>query len=387
VRGDLASVREVRAGTGQRGSRVTRRRAAHPARWPRPLIVVVVVAVGGLSLAALIGDLTSNSTPGAAPPPGGTTRRPPGAPAAQTGASKVTTSTAMATGRSTSPPTSSSAPVVPPAPATAALRAGVPSDVPMPDPRFTPGAIQSSDTAAICTPGWASAHRDVSWATEDAVATEYGLSSHHGYEIDHLVPLELGGANSMANLWPEPYNSPYGAIEKDGLEDWLHQQVCFGDLALATAQHDIATNWYATWVAAGRPMPDWFGYSDSPPGGSTTTSPTTTTTTTTSVPATTAPPPAGSGGGAGGGGGGGGGGSGPWCQVSASSAGNPQYPEDYDVHITSNQPDTQAWASNGHNSYPGTTDGSGSVTILLYFTQPGDTVTVKVGAASCSTTA
>jgi hypothetical protein len=29
---------------------------------------------------------------------------------------------------------------------------------------LTPGAIQSSDTGAICTPGWAEAHRDVSYA-------------------------------------------------------------------------------------------------------------------------------------------------------------------------------------------------------------------------------
>ena len=37
----------------------------------------------------------------------------------------------------------------------------VPPGVPMPNPALTPGAIQSSDTAAICTPGWAEAHRDV----------------------------------------------------------------------------------------------------------------------------------------------------------------------------------------------------------------------------------
>jgi hypothetical protein len=52
----------------------------------------------------------------------------------------------------------------------AALGAAVPAGVPMPNQALTPGAIQSSDTAAICTPGWAEAHRDVSYPTEDYVA-------------------------------------------------------------------------------------------------------------------------------------------------------------------------------------------------------------------------
>ena len=104
-----------------------------------------------------------------------------------------------------------------PAPATPrATRApGVPADVPMPNRALTPGAIQSSNTTAICTPGWAAAHRDVPDATKDYVASEYGLSSRSGYEIDHLIPLELGGANSVSNLWPEPYGSPYGATQKE----------------------------------------------------------------------------------------------------------------------------------------------------------------------------
>ena len=137
----------------------------------------------------------------------------------------------------------------------------------MPNRALTPGAIQSSDTAAICTPGWAEAHRDVSSATEDDVAREYGLSSHYGYEIDHLIPLELGGSNAVANLWPEPYRSPYGATKKDGLEDYLHDRVCHHGLPLATAQHEIAANWYAAWVSAGRPTPQDFGYSTGPDAG------------------------------------------------------------------------------------------------------------------------
>ena len=331
--------------------------------------MALFAVVGGLVLIGVVAGLTS--TPSASH----TTPR-----ATVVSAGITGTTTTGSTRPSGTPPTSSRTTTAsfPPASTAAAVApTGVPSIVPMPNPRLTPGAVQSSDTAAICTPGWASAHRDVSYQTKDAVAAEYGISSRSGYEIDHLIPLELGGANTVANLWPEPYNSQYGAIEKDGLEDWLHEQVCNGNTSLAAAQHEIATNWYTAWLAAGKPMPSDFGYSNSPPGSAptTTTTTSTTTATTSTLPPVTVPPA------------GGPPGSGPSCQVTASSAGNPQYPDDYDISVTSNQPNTEASASNGHNSYGGQTDSSGSVTILLYFTHPGDTITVNVGGASCSTTA
>ena len=228
----------------------------------------------------------------------------------------------------------------------------VPAGVPMPDPALTPGAIQSSDTAAICTPGWAEAHRDVSFATEDYVAHEYGLSSHSRYEIDHLIPLELGGSNSVRNLWPEPYDSPYGATQKDGLEDYLHQQACEHGLPLATAQHEIAASWNAAWVAAGRPLPQDFGYG--------------------TTPAPSAPPspqaPAGA----------------AWC--SATFSYNSSY-RDYDVYVHSNQPDKSVTASGGGHSHRYHTDGSGYADVYLRGPQPGAQITVTAGGATCSTTA
>jgi hypothetical protein len=222
----------------------------------------------------------------------------------------------------------------------------------MPNPALTPGAIQSSDTAAICTPGWAEAHRDVSYATEDYVAHEYGLSSHYGYEIDHLIPLELGGSNAVSNLWPEPYNSPYGAHQKDGLEDYLHQQVCDDGLPLATAQHEIAANWYAAWAAAGRPLPQDFGYGTAP-ASSTTPSP---------------QPP----------------GSAAWCSATASY--NSSY-GDYDVYVHSNRPDQSVTASGGGYSHSYYTDSSGYADVYLRGPQPGQQITVTVGGATCSTPA
>ncbi len=64
------------------------------------------------------------------------------------------------------------------------------------------------------------------------------------YELDHLIPLELGGAPAaVANLWPEPYASRSGARSKDVVENRLRDEVCAGALTLAAAQHAIASNW------------------------------------------------------------------------------------------------------------------------------------------------
>jgi len=63
----------------------------------------------------------------------------------------------------------------------------------------------------------------------------YGVGgSPRGYELDHLVPLELGGAPSaVANLWPEPIRL---AERKDVRENLLHDEVCAGRLVLSVAQ-------------------------------------------------------------------------------------------------------------------------------------------------------
>jgi 5-methylcytosine-specific restriction endonuclease McrA len=103
------------------------------------------------------------------------------------------------------------------------------------------GGVQSRDVHAICTPGWASRHRHVSDSLRAEVYRRYGLSGRHPFpewEVDHRVPLELGGSNAIVNLWPEHNPQP-----KDRLEDRLHSQVCSGRLRLAKAQRIFKRDW------------------------------------------------------------------------------------------------------------------------------------------------
>jgi cardiolipin synthase A/B len=78
--------------------------------------------------------------------------------------------------------------------------------------------------------------------------------------------------------------------------------------------------------------------------------------------------------------------SGARCQASASPA-DDGYSGDYDVDITSNQPYTEAKASDASNTWSDETNGSGDVVIKLYYTSPGESISVTVGAAMCTTSA
>ncbi len=120
----------------------------------------------------------------------------------------------------------------------------------LPDPKMTPGDVLDVTKADICVPGYTKKVRNVPKAVKDQVYQEYGITSHAPgeYEVDHLISLELGGSNSIKNLWPESYKSePWNAHVKDALENRLHKDVCDGTIELKTAQQDIARDWIAAY--------------------------------------------------------------------------------------------------------------------------------------------
>jgi hypothetical protein len=119
----------------------------------------------------------------------------------------------------------------------------------LPDSACTPGAILPVSVAQICVPGYAKNVRNVSRAEKDAVFAEYGVTVHSGatYEVDHLISLELGGSNDIANLWPEAANPTPGFHQKDRVENEVHRRVCSGTMTLTAAQHQIAGDWLTLW--------------------------------------------------------------------------------------------------------------------------------------------
>ena len=119
---------------------------------------------------------------------------------------------------------------------------------PEPDRRCSPGAYASGLTAAVlCSPGFrTSSVRNVPASEKYAVEREYGLRpGQYGrsLEIDHIVSLELGGSNDIANLFPEGLYAHPGYRVKDRLENRLHELVCSGRMGLRDAQRRLAAGW------------------------------------------------------------------------------------------------------------------------------------------------
>ena len=51
------------------------------------------------------------------------------------------------------------------------------------------------------------------------------------------------GCDFHANYWPEAWDGPDGAHEKDAIENQLHRLVCSDRMTLAEAQRRISTDW------------------------------------------------------------------------------------------------------------------------------------------------
>jgi hypothetical protein len=130
---------------------------------------------------------------------------------------------------------------------------------PLPDPACTPGAINPTITLAVLQSGRfktpCERDRATSAAQKATTYAEYGVpkpgnntGQNQTCELDHLVSLELGGADTLDNIWPQC--GPPGAKLpqryfkiKDGVENYLAAEVRAGAITLAAAQHGIATDW------------------------------------------------------------------------------------------------------------------------------------------------
>ena len=131
---------------------------------------------------------------------------------------------------------------------------------PLPDPKCTPGARDSAVTpstlaATVCRRGGytASVRPPVSLtdAAKAKIMAAYGIPASEAskYELDHLIPLDAGGASDVRNLWPEPNTfaeftkSEYVHNDKDQIESDAQHAICSRTAGLDALQRAFAADW------------------------------------------------------------------------------------------------------------------------------------------------
>src|SRR5262249_52975786 len=102
--------------------------------------------------------------------------------------------------------------------------------------------------------------KDKTYVRYDIQKPANNTGNNQTCEKDHLVSLELGGADTLDNIWPEcgpPGVAPSERFfkQKDKVEDYLAAEVRAGRMDLAEAQKGIATDWTQFLEAAKRKCP------------------------------------------------------------------------------------------------------------------------------------
>lgn len=144
---------------------------------------------------------------------------------------------------------------VPPIPvAVGAVSRHIAPDYLYPDPKLTPGKIATSDfkelTSTVNGLTYSKNHRVTPQSMKNQVCKEYPVNckGNPRPEVDHFVPLALGGADDALNLWEEPdtimwNGQDWGYHTKDKLEAYMIIQMKKGKIAPKDAQNCIMNDW------------------------------------------------------------------------------------------------------------------------------------------------
>ena len=111
----------------------------------------------------------------------------------------------------------------------------------VPNPTLTPGRVARTEKERSGIP----------LKLEQKVFARYRLpwARRAEFKIDHLVPLELGGADTLDNLWPQSLLAkPYGTDRKELLTEALLERIRTGRMTLAQAQEEIRKDWIDAFV-------------------------------------------------------------------------------------------------------------------------------------------
>ncbi|PYI91224.1 MAG: hypothetical protein DME97_14865 [Verrucomicrobia bacterium] len=114
-------------------------------------------------------------------------------------------------------------------------------DALLPNPKLTPGRVAKRDKD----------RGGVTLKMEQKVFARYRLpwTRRNEFKIDHLIPVELGGADTINNLWPQSLRTkPYGADRKELLTEVLLTRIRASQITVAQAQEQISRDWIDTFI-------------------------------------------------------------------------------------------------------------------------------------------
>lgn len=128
----------------------------------------------------------------------------------------------------------------------AAVMVGVPSfaAAQLPSSFQTPGAKGKANDAQVCAADFEASVKPIAKWQRDQALERYGKRPEDFTgDLDHLIPISLGGTNDPDNLWPIPSNKDMGPDQKKALDLKLHELVCAKTLTLKAAQDAIKKDW------------------------------------------------------------------------------------------------------------------------------------------------
>lgn len=144
----------------------------------------------------------------------------------------------------------------------------------IPDRTTTPGSTRDLTLEEILATKWSDDPRRVTQSMKQQAFDDYGLEGYddpayppdrHGrrWQIDHLIPRQMGGADEQSNLWPAPYNAthpynpnypedhvmnPWDVVRKDITANRLMKAVREGQMTLDEARTRMQGDWRQTYI-------------------------------------------------------------------------------------------------------------------------------------------
>ena len=120
-----------------------------------------------------------------------------------------------------------------------------------PDDTLTPGVVGSAEFADVCGlvdgQTYSQRHRETTQKMKNEAYAAYSVNkAGREFEIDHRVPLCIGGADDPQNLWPELGWQHPSFHDKDRLEARVCRAVCrTRTMTLAEGQAIFLGDWIA----------------------------------------------------------------------------------------------------------------------------------------------